>query len=296
MKTAFLILAHDQPFHLSKLVNYLSCDWTRIFIHIDRMVNIAEFRKCIPEQGEISFLNGNDRISVNWGGFSQIRASLNLLDASLNSGEHFDRFCLLTGSDFPIKALEKIKVSFDSDKEFMRIDRRLDGTENGTYHKMVMYLHYLDSPFPKLTGRFLKIPRKVYGRIGLYMGSAYWSLTKGCISYITEFLQRDKGYTTFHEHTKSPDEIFFHSIVKSSPFAAKITHDFERANDLNEYYSLNEHGCHYIDWNTKGINRPRILDESDLNNLLDSEALFARKFREGESDHLLQMIEETIGK
>lgn len=296
MKAAILIMAHNQPNHLAKLVEFLSCDWTRIFIHIDRKVDIAEFRKCISKHKSIIILDDNYRIRVNWGGFSQVKAMLNLLDVSLNFGEHFDRFCFLSGSDFPIKTLNAIKAGFDSEKEFMRIDRRLDASDNNTHCKNVKCLHFMDSQFFKTTGWRPKIQRNVYDKMSLYHGCALWALTGGCVNYINEFLQRNKDYITFHKHTYCPDEIFFHSIVKSSPFAANITHDFEKANDLNSYFALNEHGRHYIDWNAKGVTLPKVLNESDMSNLLSSEAFFARKFREGDSGNLLQMIEKAIDK
>ncbi len=281
MKTAILIMAHDQPNHLAKMVEYLSCDWTKIFIHIDRKVNINQYRRCIAENDKIIFLNDADRIRINWGGFSQVRATLFLLESSLNSGEYFDRFCFLSGSDFPIKPLKDIKVSFDSDKEFIRIDGRLDGSEHDPQFERVKYIHYMDYPFSRLTEKLLKMPRKVFSRIRLYRGSPYWSLTNGCVGYIIEFLQCNKDYISFLKHTKCPDEIFFHSIVKSSPFAENITQDFERADQLKTFLSMNVHGCHYIDWTTKGVRLPKVLNESDIINLLNSEALFARKFQVG---------------
>ena len=95
MKAAILIIAHDQPVHLARLVESLSCDWTRIFIHIDRKADAAEFKKCIPEHKNIIILDDQYRIRVNWGGFSIVEALLNLLDVSLNSKERFARFCFL---------------------------------------------------------------------------------------------------------------------------------------------------------------------------------------------------------
>ena len=300
MRAAILIIAHDQPSHLATLVDSLSCDWTRIFIHIDRKVDITEFQQCIPEHNASLFLDFNHRIRINWGGFSQVQATLNLLDASLNFGEQFDRFCLLSGSDFPIKSLDEIKMHLDSEKEFMRIDRRLDVSDDNTHCKNVRYYHFLDSPFPKtvknIHARCLpKIPRKAYDKISLYHGCNWWALTIGCVRFIAEFLQHNKDYVTFHKHTLCADEIFFNSIVKFSPFAANITHDFESVIDQKSYFSLNEHGCHYIDWNAEGLTLPKVLNESDFSRLLNSEALFARKFREPESSNLLYNLKKAIG-
>ena len=295
MKAAILIMAHHQPARLAKLVEFLTCDWTRIFIHIDRKSDIAQFLKCIPKHQNITFIE--DRIEVNWGGFSPVEATLNLLHASLQFGEDFERFCLLSGSDFPIKPLSEIKAAFNSEKEFMRIDRRLHLSENNKQVDFVKYFHFADSPFAKTTAPPPKISRKIYDKIDLYHGSQWWCLTFGCIKYITEFLQENNDYIIFHKHTFAADEIFFHSIVKSSPFAAHITHDFAKAKDIKMHFASGDRGSHYIEWDKTTIYRhPKILDEQDLHNLLNSQALFARKFEEGISDNLLQALEKYIGQ
>ncbi len=294
MKVAFLIIAHDQPAHLKRLIRFLSSDWGRIFVHIDKKVDIAAFREGIEKHKNIIFLGDKERVSINWAGYSQVEATLNLLDASLNCGEHFDRFCLLSGSDFPVKPLRDIKEEFDSKKEFMSVDMLLDGS--GTKRKFVSRLHFMDSALFKAIGWLPKIPRKVYAEISLYHGCALWALTEGCIKYIVEFLQDNDAYIAFCKHTLSSDEIFFTSIVKKSPFAENITHDFEKSKPPHNYISRNEHGCHYIDWHAAGVSLPKILNESDADNLLHTAALFARKFREGNSDRLLQIIEKSIGR
>ena len=295
MKAAILITAYHQPDHLAKLVEFLTCHWTHIFIHIDKKFDIVPFSKCIPQAQNITFIN--NRIEVNWGGFSQVLATLNLLHASLQFGEHFDRFCLLSGSDFPIKPLHDIKAAFNSEKEFMRIDRRLHLSENNRHVDFVKYFHFVDSPFAKTTAPPPKITRKIYDKISLYHGCQWWCLTLECVKYIIEFLQENNDYLIFHKHTFVAIEIFFHSIVKSSPFAANITHDFEKAKDIKRHYASGDRGIHYIDWNTKGVSRPpKVLNEKDLNNLLSSQALFARKFEEGISDNLLQALEKYIDK
>ena len=293
MKMAILIMAHHQPAHLAKLVQMLSCDWTRIFIHIDRKVDIAEFIRLAPKHKNIRFLNINQRIRVFWGGFSQVRATLNLLNMALSSGEDFKRFCLLSGSDFPIKLLSHIKASFDTEKEFIRIDRRLGNTGNNFHCHNARYLHFMDSWFLRKVHVSGVMPRKVYNKIPLYQGAQWWSLTNGCVKYILSFLQNNRDFIYFHKWTLVPDEIFFHSIIKYSPFASNITHDFEQVSSYLEYLSLNEHGCTYIDWNAKDVPLPKILTVDDYDSLGNSPCLFARKFDERKSAGLREMLEMT---
>jgi len=167
MKVAFLIMAHHQLGHLANLIEALNCDWIHFFIHVDKKVDITEFLRLIPRYANIIFLKNSQRIQVYWGGYSQVIATLNLLKVAQKCGEYFDRFCLLSGSDFPIKKISYIKSAFDTKEEFIRIDRRLEDFEMNTHYKFVRYLYFMDNPFYRerdCQGKYLKklIIKSVY--------------------------------------------------------------------------------------------------------------------------------------
>lgn len=292
MKVAMLIIAHHQPSHLAKLIKALNCDWVHFFIHVDKKVDIAGFVKMVPKSSNINFLDTNQRVKVYWGGYSQVKATLNLLKAARHCGEYFDRFCLISGSDFPIKSINHIREVFDTKREFIRVDRRLGDLDSNTHYRFVRYLYFMDNPFLQRIGWSEKIPRKAYKKISLYHGSTWWSLTSQCIDYIMEFLKNNRDYNCFHQWTLSSDEIFFHSIVKNSPFASNISHDFERVSSSDDYFQLNEHGCMYVDWNAKNVALPKVLELEDYNDLVNSSCLFARKFDQNKSSDLVEMLQK----
>lgn len=292
MRTAAMIMAHDRPDHLARLVHRLNGDWIGVFIHVDAKVAIDPFRALIPECGRVRFLQGHARMAVNWGGFSSVEATLHLLRAALNAPGGFDRFCLLSGSDFPIRSAKQIHTGFATNRQFIRIDRRLDDSDDNSHCRYVRYEHFPDGA---AKDRAPQQRRKVYDKIGLYHGSQWWALTEACVGYIMDYVERNPDYAAFHRNTLLSDEIFFHSIVKSSPYAAFVSHDFEKASDLEAFFALNEHGCHYIDWNSRGVRLPKVLDEEDFGRLIRSNAFFARKFRDA-SEQLLERIEDVIAR
>jgi len=85
--------------------------------------------------------------------------------------------------------------------------------------------------------------------------------------------------------------MFFQSIVKYSPFAPQITHDCEKALNRAEEDSPDDHGCHYIDWSAE---LPKVLDLKDIDKLLSSKSLFARKFDEQKSRELIIALENQL--
>jgi hypothetical protein len=84
-----------------------------------------------------------------------------------------------------------------------------------------------------------------------------------------------------------PDEVFFHTLVKHSPFAGAITQDYS----AGSYPDHVHHGNHFIAWAGRRQRDGLTLDERDLDDLLASEALFARKFDEHGSGKLLDLLD-----
>ncbi|GMR06030.1 MAG: hypothetical protein BMS9Abin25_0611 [Gammaproteobacteria bacterium] len=294
MKVAYLIVAHHQPKHLAKLIRILDSDWAWFFIHIDGKSDIRPFIRTVPEQKKIHFLEDADRGSVNWAGFSVVGAVLSLLNRAYESEVQFDRFCLLSGSDFPVKSLDTIYEKFGSSIEYMRVDRKLTAERQNSHYRNVSHHYFTDSVIPEDRQLSGKIEREIYDRIDLYQGSAWWSLTRACTDYLIDFLELNPDYIDFHRTTFCPDEIFFHSIVKASPYARNLSHDFECKSDIEQYHLPNEHGCHYIDWNARGTRLPKVLNVDDACKLQHTNALFGRKFEELQSCQLLNILEQSI--
>jgi hypothetical protein len=206
----------------------------------------------------------------------------------------FDRFCLLSGSDFPIRSNRQILSELDSDREYIRIDRKLDPREDGGYHRKVSYYWFADDPESHLRAVSGRIKRKPYDDLVLYHGSQWWALTRDCVAYVLGFVSAQKEYCSYLQHTFAPDEICFHSILKQSPFASRISHDFEKVPNHTEYALSNEHGCHYLDWNSPSPALPKVLELEDFDKLVRSKCLFARKFDEQRSRELIARLENML--
>lgn len=299
MKVAYLIMAHNQPELLASLVRALDCEWACFFIHIDAKAELAPFTDLLDGCANVMFLVGEGRVKVYWGGFSQVQATLNLLAAAEAFDNTFSRYCLLSGSDFPIKSLGVIRASFASDWEYIRVDRRLDRASDRAerHSRAVRRYFFLDLPIPRRINLRLVsgwIPRPVYQGIPLYHGAQWWSLTGQCGRYVQKFVRENPAYPAFCRYALAPDEIFFQSIVKQSPFARRIRHDFELAHNLADFYASNDHGCHYVDWNASQKVLPKTLTMEDLPALRGSSALFARKFDTAQSVALLQVLKNEL--
>lgn len=290
LKTAFLLLVHHQPEHFSRLVGALSADWNDIYVHVDKASDIEPFQASLnwtdSEPGLVDFVSGEMRRDITGTNLAIIEAILSLLSSALESGEVYHRYCLLSGSDYPIKLLSDIHEAFSSDIEFIRVDEELRLDEARSDENDIELIHREDVCNSE--------DENIVTDFCFYRGSAWWSLTDNCIGHIIDFLQDHPQYFSKFGKLVRPDEVFFHSIIKSSPYSNSIFHDIECATDTDAFKKSRSHGCHYINILTQDETCSRILDASDLDEVKKSKMLFARRVDEEVSPSLLLDIDKYL--
>lgn len=299
-RIAYMVLVYDDPILFARLAKAIESSHASLFVHVDRKSDLSAFKSLVPPSNNILYLEGRDRRRVYWGGYSQVTATLNLMRRAMAVKPDFDRFVLLTNADYPIKPIQQIERALRSDTEFIRIDRHLQLHREGSHTKFLRF-HLFDNKLlnPKGFGStglgrrinrwIARIPRSFNDKAIFFHGSQWWALTRDCVDHVLlELNQHSRKYRPFC-HMLVPGEILFHSIVKQSPFASKVIHDFttERAPAPG-----NEHGAHYTDWTGPHTSSPRWLDESDEAKLVGSSALFGRKFSSAISSRLLDRLDQ----
>jgi hypothetical protein len=107
---AYLILAHHQPRHLGRLVEQLDDGNATFLIHVDRKSDLAPFRRAVAST-RATFLP--ERLSINWGGWNMVQATLDLLKRAKSKGAG-DYYQLLSDSCYPIKSNRDIAAKLAS--------------------------------------------------------------------------------------------------------------------------------------------------------------------------------------
>jgi hypothetical protein len=290
--TAFLILAHAWPQQLSRLVERLDAPGWRSFVHVDRKTDIAPFRDVIPPHCDCSFLDRN-RVVVRWGGFSVVEATLNLIDEAHRAMPEAERFCLLSGADYPIRSQAEIAAAFASGRDFMKINGELDPRGNGSHDENVRYPFWGDveifnprsSPVPiveRIANRVSRlVPRTPPAGFRFFHGSCWWSLTRDTLEAVLAEMEAQPDLRAWFRRVKIADEIFFPSLVR------RVRPGFRD----DAHVERNLHGAHYIDWTTPNPTRPKVLELDDLGSLAQSSALFARKVDPHRSAFLMNALD-----
>lgn len=212
-----------------------------------------------------------------------VQASLDLLKGAIKN-EEIGTFTLLSGADFPIKPLTDIISTLDETLS-SRIDYWHD--EDPSWH--CRYQRYFFNDVPGLVGRFLNamsrrlarvLPkRKFYGDLKPFFGSQWWTLTRSGAQAVLGFTNENPSFSRYCRTLHIPDEMFFQTIL---------------LNVLGER-QVQRAPLRYLNWADRRAN-PKVLNESDFQALMDSNALFARKFNRKRSSKLLSLLGENMAQ
>ena len=101
MKQAFLIVAHKNFEQIVKLVEYIADETHHVYLHIDKKnEKLLNQLKAYFQANEFIWLLEKP-ISIHWGGFSQVQATLLLLEEAYK--KQYDFYHLISGQDLFIK-------------------------------------------------------------------------------------------------------------------------------------------------------------------------------------------------
>lgn len=291
MQLAILILAHQYPKQISKLIHSLITDHgVTVFIHIDsRSVDTyTKLRKEFSLQNNVIFIK--KRYKVYWGSFNQVRATLELLKAAKQKGK-FDYYSLISGQDLLIKPLCDYKqfLLANRGKEFLawyKLPHHINHGPTGGVDRMELYWLDVKPRFKYLYAKTNDIIHKLQRKLNykrrlrfdLYAGAQWFTLSNTAIEYVLDFLETNPYFIRSYKYSRCSDEIFFQTLLLNSPLKENIVNDCLR----------------YIDWKT-GPEFPRTLRSEDLGKLMSAEnKFFARKFDEKTDAQVIEKITERV--
>jgi len=305
-KIAYLIAAHNDPEHLERLINALD-DAADFFIHIDKKQQIEPFLKRIDKLN-VFFLEDQDRIKVYWGGFSQVRATLNLLRKCLETNDgnqlEYKKVVFMSGADYPIKSNDYIHHFFEEHKA-INFMRGMNITKANTKKYNYCICDYLFFDFFIYTPSLTRVVRKAMNLLGnllkkkpnyvvnnegdkldIFHGSSWWALNIDVIRYIQSYTTKHKRISKYFRFSLASDEKFFHTIFLNSEFSNSNLYGGEEP-----YVPLTSAfaNIHIID-----PSLTKWFDLNDFDKIKDANQLFVRKVSSRYSKDLLDKIDSSL--
>jgi len=285
LRIAYIISAYHKPGMLSRLVRrlYSSEDW--FYIHYDLRSPAAEFNWLSNEFKGLHNVSLLERHKCHWGDFGHLLASLKGIGAIAAEGFPCDYSILLTGQDYPIKAVSTIRHRLyeSGAKSYMQATAwPIPKWENGRAIKRLENYHFHFS-FPKFLSSMgkpfirqkISIPlkRKLPGGLLPYFGAAYWCLDRRALKQVHEYVSDNPAYVKFFKSCHIPEECFFQTILMNSPLAGEVA----------------TQSLTYVNWRPPW---PGILTKLDLPALMESDCLFARKFDTDSDSEVLDLLDK----
>lgn len=291
-KHAYLIIAHNNFDILEKLIKLLDNCKNDIYIHIDKKVNNFDFDfyKKLVRKSNIFFTS---RISVNWGGFSQVKCELILLKAAIKHG--YDYYHLLSGVDLPLKTQDEIHHFFDQNEGINFVHFASDDIGGVTdriakYHLFQEYKRSVNKIFKiilfccdflfKFTQKVFNIDRLKKSDFVLKYGSNWFSITDELARAIVD---NENWIKKYFSYSKCADELFLQTFIFNSKFKSYLPNSYTSGDYIN---------CmRKIDWNR---GKPYTWRINDFDELLNSSYMFARKFDYDVDKAIVEKIYNSI--
>lgn len=295
-KHAYLILCHDQWELLQILLRLLDDKRNDIYIHVDKKSKFDPKTVDVCEKSKV-FLT--ERVRVQWGGYSVVKATMVLLKAATENG-HYDYYHLLSGHDLPLKSQDEIHAFFDEHqgKEFISL-KPCNHMERVKYYYPTQYVFSKNNIIGRVIRKFLLIIQK---RIGVDrtkksifrewgIGSQFFDITDSFARYLCG---NDRLISKAFHSGFIVDGMFVQTIFINSPFNEKGIRFVHPKRDDNKYiYDIYMDINRAIDWK---CGSPYVYDTTDLEMLIESDCLFARKFSLFKDEHIIELIIEKIDR
>lgn len=228
-KHAYMIMAHNDFPILVEILKELDHERNEIFVHIDKKA------KEFPEddirgavrKGKLYLI---PRMSVSWGGYSQIKCELSLMEHATKSGHH-EYYHMTTGATFPLKTADEILQFFDehSGYQFIGYDNSKDCSERvqrvNIFNELGKVTTKSDQRKAWCRNKFTGLQRRlgyVYKPargIEFKKGFVYWSLTEEAVTYA---LGKSEEIERVFKHSFCGDELFMQTILYHSTFRKAV--------------------------------------------------------------------------
>ena len=272
-KHALLIQSHQDISYFIKLAKIQPN--VNFYVHMD--AKSRDFPKTdLANLANVVLLS--DRVSVRWGGFSQIEATLKLFETAF-AHEDNAYFHLLSGEDVVLQPFEVIEKQWQQRFDFQAMMTCEIAPQYA--YRFIMDSPHADSNWQRqLTGKIITKLQQGVAKVKpyhspIYFGSQWFSVTRKDWEKIVPFIDE---YSDFFRHKLVPDEHFFQTLITE-----KLTNQIRLSNDNRRQI--------IFDKNVNNGNSPIYLDLFKLERAKFDGYWFARKVKK---DMALTWLGELI--
>lgn len=292
MSITFLLLVHDDPRAVARLVERLRAPGHAFVIHVDRHAALAPFREAIPSRGDVHFVDEDRRIPCHWADWSISAAMLTLL-AEAGRVARADWFQFLSGSDYPLLPASRIEAFYRSGAPRVAAWREItpDARTPLRLRLRVFGRRHVGNPAANARSRralpwfrrwplallalvqaaiVLVLPRRAApAGLRVWRGSQWAALSADEADAVQALAATPRGVeiTAFLSRAVAPDELLLPTLLAAAGRLAGFAETRQAGV---------RHGTHWIDW--RQGREPAALSPASIDEALASGLPFCRKF------------------
>lgn len=291
---AYLIAAYENYYVLERTMRLLDDDRNDIYLHVDRKARGFDAPKfaAICSRSRLTLL---PRKNVYWGDYTQVASAISLLRAALTSGGDYGYLHFLSDSDMPIKSQDEIHTFFEANagKEFVAFNQwprwaddwihysyplnRLLRARSATVRKAYQRFRHWSLALQKRAGR----RRNLRAEVDVKYGSDWFSISRELAAHV---VSNEDAIRKMFRRSFLPSEFYLQTLVWKSEFR-------ERVFDYDNPYRSN---LRHIDFQRGSGGSPHTFRIEDLDELLQSDRLFARKFSPIVDRQVIEALYESL--
>lgn len=291
MSVTYLLLVHQEPLALARLVARLQAPGHAFVVHVDGRVSLDPFVAALAGQANVFFLDDALRLRCHWAGWSLAAAMLALLENAQRMAPA-DWYVFLSGADYPLQAPLRIEAALRGVGARIAVWREVttDARTPWRLRQRVFGLNcnevaWLNRRELALAPRWKRWPLTLLSlaiKAGLYVlplrrcppgwrifrGSQWLALSASQARAALALLETGDGkkIRALLAHSAAPDELLF----------ATLLHKLASSDGVVTVAQAGvRHGTHWIDW--RNAREPAPLDSDAVRAALASDALFCRK-------------------
>ncbi len=317
MKLLYVILFHKEPKQLFRLVDRLSAEGNHIVLHICKNVTDQMHQKVKAFFSTYHQVHFCERVRGTWCTHKTVEAMCNGMKYAIDHQLEFDYCSVISAQDYPIKNNAFIQEFFTKNKgkQFInywdmqpiinanepyyntilqreRVDRETSKFENYTFFyrdkirieipgnhnaQAKRFSEKASNCVKKLVGLIIH-KRKFLKGMHPYGGSDWYSLSYDAIKFIVQvYEQKHHPINKFMRTVACSSEIYFQTLLLNSDFRDQVVNDNLRL----------------IIWPKKNWH-PDIIQSKDIQTVLESNALYARKFDQQVDQEIFDLIDQQL--
>ncbi len=224
-KIAYILLCHKDSDGIIAQAQRLTAAGDFIAIHFDARAPAKDYeriRAALDPNPSVVF--AARRMKCGWGAWSLIAATLQAVQAAVDSFPRATHFYMLSGDCMPIKSaefahkfLDREEVDYIESFDFFNSD----WIKTGIKEERLIYRHWFNERTHKRLfyasmdfQRRFHLARKVPSDIQMQIGSQWWCLRRRTMEWVLEFTKNRRDVMRFFRTTWIPDETFFQTIVR----------------------------------------------------------------------------------